>query len=163
MSDTSGFWRLLYDLEIEMPALPQPTLSEVQKRQAAHREIESIAFDHSPIVPVRLTLGTLLRQGETSIRSGDYAFRRSRLANLLGFQHALWLEANQDQFPRLAVLPNRSIDWPGIELIDRRARRRFPQLHFNGRRLSVLLVWDGYGLTCRDHVARAAREPMLGG
>lgn len=107
------FLRDTGELTINLPALPRPTLDELQKQ---YSWITSIERDTSPESPVTLTLATVLKPGERYIDSTEYERRLAPKPDvLLGFQHQQWLLTRQDEFPALKPLLGKIyIDFSGI-------------------------------------------------
>jgi hypothetical protein len=122
------------ELTINIPALPRPTLAELQ---AKYNWIRSIERDSSPTEPVTLVLGTVLREDETSAISGPEYERRlqSHHVVLLGFQHRQWLLEHQDEIPALRpLLGTVYIDFPGLVVVDRGGDRSIPYAYQYGER-----------------------------
>jgi len=131
--------RQLEDLKIQIPALPRPTLEELQGRFGW---IKSIHEDNSPTKASTMTLGTVLRLTEYRIDDEEYTRRREGLPSL-GYQHGVWLAENQDNLPELmAQLGRVYIDLPGIEVVDADGRRRFPYLSQCGGRWGLGWFWS---------------------
>ncbi len=121
------------ELTIEIPALPRPTLAELQVVFFTSR-IKSIERDTSPIEPITLKLGTVFRPDEERIDGKEYERRlASNLDILLGYQHAIWLVEHQSEFPDfMAILDKKSsIGFPGLVAVDARDGRGFPCLGLN--------------------------------
>ncbi|MBI2035667.1 MAG: hypothetical protein HYT12_03210 [Candidatus Liptonbacteria bacterium] len=142
VKEVEAFFRVTGKLSITIPALPRPTLGELQSRYGWMRSVD----DSSTTEEATLVLGTVLRSGEDSI--GDVVEYERRLAplagKLLGFQHAEWLVANQDRFPKLAkVLGKVYIDFPGIFAVDGGDDRSVPCLELHDER--VCLHWPRPG------------------
>lgn len=134
-----GLFRETGEVSIQIPALPRPTLSDLQ---AKHSLVRSIKKDDSPEEPVMLHLGTLLRQGEERINGEEYEKRRLSLAEMLGYQHAEWLVQHQDAFPALkALLGKVYIDFPGIVVAGAGGSRFFPCLGSDDGRWCLRLFW----------------------
>jgi len=125
------------ELTINIPALPRPTLSELQ---AQFPWIRSIERDTSPETPVTLTLVTVLKPGEKPIDGKEYERRLAPQQDvLLGFQHRQWFLAHQDEYPALKALLGKVyyIDFPGIAVRDVGGFRVVPYCFQGGKR------WDG--------------------
>lgn len=110
--------RFLESLTIPIPALPRPTLGELQSRYGWIRNIER---DDSSEGPVTLRLVTVLKPKETSINGPTYGERLEPLkgkGQLFGFQHQQWLLEHQNKFLDLmALLGKVYIDFPGIVVV----------------------------------------------
>ncbi len=121
---------------IEIPALPRPTLPELQ---AKYPWIKSIERDDSPEGPVTLRLATVLKPKEPSINGEVYEQRLMPLKDqLLGFQHQQWLLEHQKEFPELMALLGRVyLDFSGIFVVSDDGSRDCPDLYQGDRR------WDG--------------------
>jgi hypothetical protein len=104
------------ELSLALPALPRPTLEEIQERDPS---IDSIKRDTSPEHPVTLVLVTLLRPKELLVVNPEYNRRLARLrSSLLGYQHLRWLLEHQAELPSLvALLGKVHIDFPGIIVV----------------------------------------------
>lgn len=122
------------ELVIEIPALPRPTLAELQEKRSWIRRIDGI--DTSPTEAVTLRLGTVLRSGEDRINGPEYERRCLTLAGrLLGYQHAEWLVRHQDAFPALQALRGKIyIDFAGLAVVGADGSRDFPCFYSDGKR-----------------------------
>ena len=149
---TTEVFRITNELTIEIPALPRPTLEEVQTKFVWIRSIER---DTSPIDAVTLTLTTVLQSTEGSISDKEYERRLApKHDQLLGFQHAVWLVEHQDEFPDLKPLLGKIyIDFPGIVAVPRLSRRSFPSLYQGDGRWRLRWRWTGYGFNDYGRVA----------
>jgi len=104
------------ELTIEIPALPRPTLEELQAQDAqGSNGTKSIERDTSPVTPVTLTLKTFVLP-PYGIEGDGYERRLKPYQDvLLGFQHQQWLLAHLDEYPALKEhLGKVYIDFPGI-------------------------------------------------
>jgi len=122
------------ELTIEIPALPRPTLEELQKEYSS---IKSIERDTSPVEPVTLTLSIVLLPWETNAISGvEYEHRiAAKHEVLLGFQQRRWLVENQDKFPEfMALLGKIYLDFPGIVVVHEDGVRSVPCAARRGER-----------------------------
>lgn len=107
------------ELNIEIPALPRPTLEELKKEPCVLSlgNLTGVERDTSPIESVTLRLGTLILPGETSpnfmggriprteVFDAELRLRIApHLNHLLGLQHADWLVAHQEELPAFVSL-----------------------------------------------------------
>jgi hypothetical protein len=113
------------EFAIEIPALPRPTLKELQRH---NRWINSIERDTSPEGPVALILRSVLGFGVKLIDGTEYERRLAlRQHALLGFQHCQWILNNQMRFPAfMALLGRVYVDFAGIVVCDGIGDRRVP-------------------------------------
>jgi len=114
--DRKRAFRETGELSLALPALPRPTLEEIQERYPSIRSIER---DTSPEHPVTLVLVTLLRPKELLVVNPEYDRRLARLrSSLLGYQHLHWLLEYQAELPSLMALFGKvHIDFPGIRVV----------------------------------------------
>lgn len=129
------------ELSIQLPALKQPTLKELQ---AKYGWIDRIERDTSTEAPVTLSLATVLAMGSTSSIGGAEYEKRIALKHdsLLGFQHQQWLLEHQTEFPEfMALLGKVYIDFPGIVVVLRDGPRNVPYCSRNGSRWDVSWYW----------------------
>ena len=148
--------RTTNELVIEIPALPRPTLGELQ---AKYGWIKKIERDTSPTGPVTLVLGTVLPEGETnSIDGAEYERRLAPKQDvLLGFQHRQWLLEHQAEFPGLMTLLGKVyIDFPGLVVVLDDGGRDVPYANRGGRRWGGDWDWlyDFFGSSGRVAVSR---------
>ena len=131
------FLRFPEELSIQIPALPRPTLNELQ---AKYNWIKFIKCDDSPEESVTLRLTIVLKSKENRIDGATYERRLVPLkGQLLGFQHQQWLLEHQNEFPEfMAFLGKVYVDFPGIVVVSGDGRRFYPCLDQGGQR------WDGY-------------------
>ena len=124
---------------IRIPALARPTLEGLQSK---FDWIKRIEVDTSPVEPVVLVLGTVLRVGENAINGVEYQRRRApKIDVCLGYQQAIWLVEHQNEFPKLmALLGKIYIDFPGLVVVRGDDGRYFPYLNGGGGRWR--LDWD---------------------
>ena len=128
--------KTLEKLNIAIPALPRPTLEELQNEWNWIARIEK---DDSPETEVALEIGTVLKDGESRIGGREYGKRRP--AARLGCQHAKWLVEHQDEFPGFAALLGKIyIDFPGLVVVHEDDDREVPYLNGVGGRWE--LRWD---------------------
>lgn len=146
------FFRETGEVAIQIPALPRPTLAELQAKFSWIKEIEP---DTSPECAVTLALGTLLRSNEERISGSEYQQRRVPLVSrMFGYQHAERLIEHQYEFPGLmALLGKVYIDFPGLVVVDADGRRYFPCLDGHGRRWYLLWRWTGRDLDRNGRLA----------
>ncbi|MBI2604427.1 MAG: hypothetical protein HYW56_02685 [Candidatus Harrisonbacteria bacterium] len=143
----ADFLRNTGELTIRIPALPRPTLAQLQ---AKYPWIASIERDCSPTVKVTMNLATVLRADEMDKKqyiNGEEYERRlaSCLNDLLGFQHLTWLVEHQDESPAFnALLGKIYVDGPGIVVADANGIRRVPYLHQDGPRWKLRWHWLGF-------------------
>lgn len=146
-----GF-RVLESLTIEIPALPRPTLSDVQKKYPWVKKIEK---DVSLEELVVLELATVLPGGEDDINGEEYEKRLAVLGDrLLGYQHREWLLEHQDEFPALKPLLGKIyIDFPGIIVVSVGGDRDYPYAIQIGDRWDDFWDWIGRGFCSSGRVA----------
>ncbi|MDP2629590.1 MAG: hypothetical protein Q8P45_02725 [Candidatus Harrisonbacteria bacterium] len=102
--------------EIIVPALPRPTLRQIQEDFPFVKDILS---DDSPQGPLTVRLFSLFDgQNDEEMSGAQYEFLlRPHRGKLLGFQHAAWLARNRKHFPELEkLLLQVSVDFAGIRL-----------------------------------------------
>lgn len=148
------FFTRIEDFTIQLPALPRPTVEELQTRWSWIREIKS---NLSPTQPVTMELGTLLHTDEEKISGNEYHSRRGSTP-YLGFQQGVWLVDHQDD-PELAAFRALRgkvyIDLIGLEILDWGGGRDFPDLDVVGGRWS--LNWRSTENDDLSRVGRVAR------
>lgn len=136
------FFRETGEIAIQIPALPRPTLGELQ---AKYSWIKSIESDTSPTDAVTLTLGTVLGPDEEQIDGKEYKSRRVPLAGrMLGYQHGVWLVDHQDDpelAPLKALLGKAYIDLSGLVVVDADGGRDSPSLGTDGERWGLPWHW----------------------
>lgn len=143
------------ELTIQIPALPRPTLEQLQKRYSF---IKSIEADDSPTEPVTLVLGTVLRPDEKSINGMEYEYRLRSLDGKFGYQQGEWLVLHQDEYPDfMNLLGKIYIDLPGIKALRDDGGRDFPCLSQDGKRWCLRWDWFGTGLVSNGRVARSGK------
>lgn len=113
------------ELTIQIPALPRPTLKDIQKK---YPWVKSIERDTSPEGPVTLQLATVLRPGENVIGGTEYERRLAPSQDVsLGYQQWQWLLEHQDEYPVfMALLGKVYIDFPGIVVVHEGGDRGVP-------------------------------------
>ena len=150
------FFRLTSELTIQIPALPRPTLEELQ---AKFNWVKSIERDTSTTEATTLKLGTVLRTDETSINGKEYELRLAPKLNVLfGYQHATWLVENQDKSPELMVLLGKIyIDFPGLVVVGSYGSRSIPCLNDGDRRWEQNWHWVGNDLNQNGRVAASSK------
>jgi hypothetical protein len=140
------------ELRIEIPALPRPTLEELQEEHPK-MGIKSIRRDTSPIGPVSLGLGTVLNPEEFKIKGVEYVLRLAPIRNILfGYQHSVWLLGNYKLPAIRNILDEFRLVLPGLIVIDGNNEYFTPALHKNSRSWAHL----DYGLLQFDRLAVAA-------
>ena len=139
------FFRETGELTLSIPALPRPTLQELQ---AKFSWIKSIERDTSPTDAVILKLGTVLRPDEERVNGTEYERRLVLKPGLcLGYQQAVWPTEHQDEFPAfMALLGKIYIDFSGLVVVDGDGRRRVPCLVRLGLRWHLHWGWLGADL-----------------
>src|SRR3989344_1711564 len=127
-TQVGDFFHETGELTIQIPALPRPTLEELQ---AKFNWVKSIERDTSTTEATTLKLGTVIRTDETSINGKEYELRLAPKLNvLLGYQHTTWLVENQDKSPELMVLLGKIyIDFPGLVVVGSYGSRSIPCLN----------------------------------
>lgn len=100
---TEQEFRETTEITVEIPALPRPTLEELQEK---FPWIKSIRRDSSPTEVVTLKLG--------------YERRLVSSPNMvLGYQQAVWLIEYQDKiFSLTALLMRNYVDFSGLAVVD---------------------------------------------
>ena len=144
------FLRPTGEFSIEIPALPRPTLEQLQ---AKYSWIKKIDRDISPTGPITLTLATVLGANENSSINGKEYERRLQpsVSRLLGYQHWEWLMEHQNEYPAfMALLGKIYIDFPGIVVVDDDGDRHVPDGSLHGKRWDADWDWlsaafDQYG------------------
>jgi hypothetical protein len=148
------YFRLTSDeIAIDIPALPRPTLAELQEYG-----ICEIVRDDSPEEAVTLRLGLVLDPTEKHLPAHDtYWLRTMRLRSsgrLLGFQHWKWLLKNLDRIKAAANSKVRaavegcgfSIEFPGTVMRSYDCNRTsFPSLGFSGAQFQCWHDFSGCG------------------
>jgi hypothetical protein len=142
-------------LNITIPALPRPTLKELQEKWPW---IQSIESDRSPEEAVTLELDTVLKKGENYISGMEYE-RRIKDIPVLGYQQAVCLVEHQDEFPEFKKLCGKIyIDFLGLMVLDDDGDRSFPCLHESGGRWGLVWGWVDSGLDSGGRVARSGKS-----
>src|SRR3989338_2992118 len=139
------------EFTVGIPALPQPTLADIQ---AEWHNIKAIESDASPTKAVTLRLGTVLRPDEISITGPEYERRLRTVSGCWGLQQGLWLRDHQDDHPAFkALIGQIYIDLTALIVVDEDGSRWFPYLGGRDRRWDV--DWDRFdgGLAQRGRVA----------
>ena len=151
-----NFLRETGELSIEIPALPRPTLEELQ---AKHSWIKKIERDVSPTGPVTLTLATVFDVNANGINGKEYERRLSgNLSRLLGYQQREWLMEHQKEHPAfMALLGKIYIDFPGIVVVAGLGSRCVPSGHQSGGRWDAHLSWLSNGFDRAGRVAVSGR------
>ncbi|MDO8664503.1 MAG: hypothetical protein Q7K44_03100 [Candidatus Liptonbacteria bacterium] len=95
-----SFFRDIGGIVIELPALPKPTFDDSSSNEHAGLE------DTSPVDPVELLIGTIIREGEQNrIDSAEYTRRIVSIGGIFGgLQQAIFLVENQDSHPEFVKL-----------------------------------------------------------
>ena len=150
--------RLKETLAIKIPALPRPTLKELQIQEAFHINdpwIKSIARDLSPTKEVKLNLATVLRPQEDYLIGNEYEERiASKIEVMHGYQQARWLVEHQDRYPELQVLLGKVfIDFPSLAVLDKAGLKFMPTLRQRSSRWCLRWGWTDFWL---DQAARVA-------
>ncbi len=151
------FFRDTNELTIQVPALPRPTLTELQSK---FDWVKSIERDTSPTEALTLKLATVLRAEEKNLISGsEYERRIEPKKNLIvGYQHACWLVEHQDESPDLMkLLRNVYIDCPGLVVVSSDGHRHYPCLGHDGKRWDVDWRWISYGFGRRGRVGVSSK------
>jgi hypothetical protein len=151
-----NFFRETGELVIQIPALPRPTLSNLQVKRSW---IKSIERDISPTEPVTLVLATVLRESEGSINGAEYERRLTPKRDvLLGYQHRQWLLEHQAESPALmALLGKVYIDFPGLVVVGDNCRRFVPNTFQRGDRWGAYWHWLGLDL-CQNSRVSSSRK-----
>lgn len=150
------FFRETGEVAIQIPALPRPTIEQLQEKFSW---IKSIERDTSPVEAIVLNLGTVLYPNEERIDDTEYERRIApKIAVSLGYQHARWLAEHQDAFPDfMALLGKIYIDFPGLVVVRAVGYRYFPRLSWGGRRWALYWGWVGDGLDRYGRVALSSK------
>jgi hypothetical protein len=109
-----GMFEVSGAFSVSIPALPRPTLAEIQRRFCW---IQEILVDVSPTSEVSFGLARPLYSGEAFLRRESYEERLGFLpaGTALGFQHACWLVEYQDDHLWFRNFPDRVlVDFPGF-------------------------------------------------
>lgn len=150
--------RFTDELILRIPALPRPTIEELQGKFPWIRSVER---DTSPTEAITLRLGTVLRGGEGTIGGGEYERRLAPKQDiLLGYQQAVWLLESQDQLPELmamAILGKVYIDLPGLVVAGAGGLRSLPYLRRDGGRWRLRWNWLGYGFSSDGRIAVSSK------
>ena len=139
---TSDHFRLTGEVEIRIPALPRPSLKELQERAPW---IEAIERDTSPEKPITLTLATVICENEVRIGGEILMLRHASIPReLLGFQHLRWLLDHKAECSEFAALLGKVyVDFPGIIVLCASGIRHFVCCRMGGRhRLSCWCRYD---------------------
>ncbi len=152
-----SYWRDTNELKIQIPALPHPTLKELQEKYN-FIFIKSIEVDESPTEPVTLVLGTVLRPDEKSINGTEYEYRLRSIDGKFGYQQGAWLVEHQDEYPDFKNLCGKVyIDLPGLKVLHDDGYRFFPYLDVGGGRWDLFWGWIVGGLGSGGRVARSGK------
>jgi hypothetical protein len=151
------FLRETGELSITIPALPRPTLKQLQAKNSWIKKIER---DTSTEGPVTLNLATVLRDAtENPINGKEYERRLApSLFRLLGYQHLEWLIAHQDEYPAFMVLFGKVyIDFSGLVVVHGNGFRSVPYGSQNGRRWDAYWSWLDNGFDRSGRVAVSSK------
>ena len=148
----SDSFRETGELTLQIPALPRPTLAELQ---AKFDWVKRIERDTSPIEAVTLKLATVLREGEKSVNGAEYERRLTpKLDLVLGYQQAVWLEEHQDEFSEfMALLGKIYIDFSGLVVVHADGGRGVPYFDQDGERWELYWHWLRGGFRSGGRVA----------
>ncbi len=146
------------ELTIQIPALPRPTLAELQAKFPG-LGIKSIERDTSPVEAVTLKLATVLRTNEESVGGANYERRIApKLDIILGFQQAMWLVGHQDEFPAfMALLGKIYIDFSGLVVVTDDDDRHFPYLSQDGTHWRMGWYWIRLGFSRLGRIAVSSK------
>ena len=150
-----NFFRETGEFTVQIPALPRPTLAQIQAAWPFVKDIES---DVSPTEAVTLRLGTVLQPHEPSITGPEYEQRLRTISGCWGLQQGLWLRDHQDDHPAFkALIGQIYIDLTALIVVDEDGSRWFPYLGGRDRRWDV--DWDRFdgGLAQRGRVAASGK------
>ena len=130
------------EVSILIPALPRPTLAELQ---AKFPWIKSIEADTSPTEAVTLKFATVLRPEETNaINGAEYERRLTPKfdGTILGYQQAIWLVEHQNEFPELKpFLGKIYIDFTALIVVGADGGRFYPCLLQDDERWDLDWYW----------------------
>lgn len=144
------------ELVIEIPALPRPTLAEIQ---AKYPRVRSIDRDTSPETSVTLKLATVLSPNEKEVGGKEYERRLGPTPDaLLGYQHWQWLLEHQDEhLAFMAFLGKVYIDFPGIVVVSGDGGRSVPCCDCGGARWDDGWTWLDDGFKSGGRMAVASK------
>ncbi len=152
-----NFLRDTGEFTVQIPALPRPTLEQLQAEDPWIRRIER---DCSPTQAVTMKLATVLGVGETSSISGAEYERRlaPHLADLHGYQQLKWLVAHQDEHLAFrALLGKIYLDGHGIVVVHESGDWRFPYLARLGERFELRWGSIGVGFYSYGRIASSSK------
>ncbi len=136
----------------QIPALPRPTLKELQekfyciKSQEKFPWIKSIERDTSATEAVTLQLGMVLSMDEKPIKKSksEYERRIAPLTGPLGYQHLEWLVEHQDEHPAFKALPEQVyIVGPGLIVMGVNGQQSASYIDRSGGRWYLNWCWLG--------------------
>jgi hypothetical protein len=141
------------NLAIPIPEQPRMPLADVQTMFPG---IVATPFEGGMAGDVTMRLGTVLDEFQGDISGAQYRCRiQPRSGKYCGLEEALWLEANQEEFPDIARLPEwlYHIDFPRTPMVDRHGRWYVPCLGpKRGHRVLKLRPMSA-GLTVQGRIA----------
>lgn len=143
---------------IQLPALKRPTRKAIQKKLPW---VKSIERDISTAKKVEVEFVSVLQGSESYISYPVYESRLKDAHTSLGFQHALWIEEHQDEFPELKTLRESGIwyiDFTGMLAVDDDGDRNFPSLGRVGLRWELYRGWLGHDFSSLGRVAAAGKS-----
>lgn len=146
------FFRETEEVTIDIPALPRPSLEELQAKFSG---VKGIKRDTSPTRTVAMRLGTVLRPNDERIDGPEYERRLAPQLDLaLGYQQAAWLIERYGSSPWLmAQLGKVYIDFPGLVVENVHGSRFFLCLNDDSKRWDLDWHWIGKGLLRNGLVA----------
>lgn len=126
MKESYEFLHVTGELNIRIPALPRPTLSQLRaKNELIMRIDRDVSPDNEPVI---LRLATVLCDEDGDSISGEEYQRRLMLSTsrFPGYQQCAWLMAHQNDPELRALFGKVFIDFPGLTTISNRGERRIP-------------------------------------
>lgn len=134
---------------LKIPALPRPTLPELQAR---FPWIES-KQDTSPKEALTLRFASVLLLNEEKIGGAKYERRlgpKLKLNLCLGYQHAIWLEEHYGKsLSFVALLKKFYVDFPGLVVAGESGRRYISGLSWVGAQVDLCWGYLGHGASQR--------------
>ncbi len=150
------YFRETGELKIQIPAIPRPTLEELQRK---YSWIKAIEFDNSPTEPVTLVLGTVFRSDENSINGREYEYRLRSVEGKFGYQQGLYLAKNQLVYPNFQKMRGKIyIDLPGLMVLNDGDSRRFPCLDGHGLLWVLRWPWIDSNFSSYHRVGHSGKE-----
>ncbi len=158
--DRCDFFRETAEFTVNVPALPRPTLAHLR---AKFDQVDSIERDTSATDALTLTLGTVRHPSEEAISVDEYEIRIAPKSGAsLGYQHALWIEENQDQFLELKKLVGKIyIIFSGFVMVRSNSSRNSPELMGGTERWKFVWHWLVGDFTPAGRIAIEKQNRLL--